>query len=293
MISRAIPRLLLAAIIASAATTGHADWIFGVADFSTSEPLKNAPAIIAAGYDFIEPGLSKAVALPEAEFRTASDRIRADGIRVAAMNWFVPGSVKLTGPDVDPAKARDYAERALALAHGLGARAIVFGSPAARTVPDGFSPETAWAQLVDFCHTCADIIEKHGYAIRIGIEHLNRGETNIVNTLADALRMAREVNRPPIGVTLDFYHLMVEKEDVDLVLQAKGLVAHVQLADPDGRKFPYPDADIPGFQRFFENLRTIGYDGGISIEANVGSLDTDLPAGLAALKAAAAKCPKP
>lgn len=293
MISRAIPRPLLAAIIASAATIGHADWIFGVADFSTSEPLKNAPAIIAAGYDFIEPGLSKAVALPEAEFRAASDRIRADGIRVAAMNWFVPGSVKLTGPDVDPAKVRDYAERALALANGLGARAIVFGSPAARTVPDGFSPATAWDQLIDFCRTCADIIENHGYPIRIGIEHLNRGETNIVNTLADALRMARDVDRPQIGVTLDFYHLMVEKEDVDLVLQAKGLVAHVQLADPDGRKFPSPDADIPGFQRFFGNLRTIGYDGGISIEANVGSLDTDLPAGLAALKAAAAKRPKP
>lgn len=293
MNARQSPRLIFAALSCLCATLGRADWMFGVADFSSSEPLKNAETIIAAGYDYIEPGLSKAVALPAAEFSAAAERVRSAGIRVQAMNWFVPGTVKLTGPDVDPPKVRAYAERALALANGLGARAIVFGSPGARTIPDNFPTDKAWTQLVGFCRTCADIIEREGYPIRIGIEHLNRGETNIINTLADAIRMAREVDRPQIGVTIDFYHLAVEKEDVDLVLQAKGLVAHVQLADPDGRKFPRPGSDIPGFQRFFENLHKIAYDGPISIEANVSSLDSDLPAGLAALKAMAARGPRP
>ncbi len=291
----AIPRrhhLVLALLSVLFTGPVRADWTFGVADFSTSEPLKNAPAIIAAGYDYIEPGLAKAVALPEGDFRAAANGLRAAGIRVRAMNWFVPGTVKLTGPDANPAAARAYAERALALAHGLGAQAIVFGSPGARTVPENFPHDRAWAQLVEFCRICADIISRENYPIRIGIEHLNRGETNIVNSLADAIRLAREVNRPQIGVTIDFYHLVVEKEDVDMVLRAKDLVAHVQLADPDGRKFPRPGADIPGLPRFFENLRAIGYEGPISIEANVSDLGADLAAGLAALRAVAAKCPR-
>jgi hypothetical protein len=90
----------------AAAAMAPAEWRFGVADFSTSEPLKNAEKIIAAGYDYIEPGLAKAVALPPGEFDAARQRLQAAGIRVEAMNWFVPGSIKLTGPDADPAAAR-------------------------------------------------------------------------------------------------------------------------------------------------------------------------------------------
>ena len=123
-------------------------WTFGVSDFSTSEPLHNAETIIAAGMDFIEPGLAKVAAMPEDEFLAAADRIKVGGIRVQSMNWFLPPSVKVTGPEVDDAKSREFLTSALGRAQHLGAKAVVFGSPGSRSVPAGFSTAVARQQMI-------------------------------------------------------------------------------------------------------------------------------------------------
>src|SRR5947208_15197022 len=87
----------------------------------------------------------------------------------------------LTGPTVDREQVRAYLEKSLALAESFGAKVIVFGSPAARTVPDGFPREQAWAQLVDFLRLAGQVIETRGYGMVIGIEALRTPETTIVN----------------------------------------------------------------------------------------------------------------
>ena len=54
----------------------------------------------------------------------------------------------------------------------------------------------------------------------------------------------------------------------DILADAANLVCAVQLADPAGRRFPQPGQNIARLDRFFEQLINIGYDGGVSIEAN-------------------------
>jgi D-psicose/D-tagatose/L-ribulose 3-epimerase len=67
-----------------------------------------------------------------------------------AAYWFVPGEIKLTGPNIDKAKQADYLERALDRMSRLGVHVIVFGSSGARNFPEGFSKRQAFDQLVDF-----------------------------------------------------------------------------------------------------------------------------------------------
>jgi D-psicose/D-tagatose/L-ribulose 3-epimerase len=262
----------------------------GVAAFAATNPLQDAGLLAAWGADYAEPALSKTAALSEEEFAAAKKKVEATSIRVEAMNWFVPGDVKLTGPAADRAKIRAYLEKALARAEALGAKVIVFGSPAARSVPDGYPRDKAWDQLKDFLRQCADVIERNRYGMVIAIEPLRKAESNIVNTAAEGLKLAREVGHPKIRLLIDFYHLGIENEDPAVVLEARGYLAHLHIALPnEGRTWPRAESDDPRLGRFFANLKAIGYDGRISLEGNVKDSEADIRAGLKCLREMAEK----
>jgi len=264
----------------------HQQWIYGISDFSITEPLKNAGEIIASGLDFIEPGLAKAAALSHPDFEAAADRIKKAGIRVQSMNWFLPPELKVVGPDVSHAASRRFLERALQRADHLEARAIVFGSPGSRSIPAGFSESQAREQLIEFCSLTADLISEAQYGLKLAVEHVNHTETNHLNTFAQALDLVREVDRTEVGLAADFYHFAMENESSDIMQEAGDLIHAVQLANPEGRCFPRPGVEIPGLAKFFENLAAIDYQGGISVEATVtGSLREDCEAAAAFFKA--------
>lgn len=245
---------------------------FGVSEFSTTQPLPTAEVIIGCGMDFIEPGLAKIATMPEANFLAAVHRLRASGIGVQSVNWFLPASLKVTGPEVDVATSQEFLELALARAAQLGAKAVVFGSPGSRSVPDGFSADVARGQMIDFCHLCSDVIRANEWDLRIAIEHVNRSETNFINTFAQALSIAREVDRREIGLAADFYHFEMEKEPMNVIAEAADLICAVQIANPVGRCFPQAAVEIPRLDSFFQQLSDIGYEGGVSVEANVQDL---------------------
>lgn len=244
-------------------------WLYGISDFSTTEPLQNAQEIIACGLDFIEPGLAKASALSHEDFEAAASRLKKSGIRVQSMNWFLPPELKVVGPDVSHSASRKFLERALQRADHLGATAIVFGSPGSRSIPAAFSAEKSRAQLISFCQLAADLIVEAQYGMKIAVEHVNHTETNHLNSFAQALDLVREVDRPEIGLAADFYHFAMENESSEIMLEAGDLIHAVQLANPDGRCFPRPGVEIPGLDLFFEHLAASGYEGGVSVEATV------------------------
>ena len=262
---------------------------YGVASFGEVEPLRDAATLAACGYDYIEPGLSKTLALPDPDRQEQLRRLSATKLRVETMNWFLPGAdIKLTGPVVDETRVNDYLERSLALAEQLGVKVIVFGSPGARSFPEGFPRERAWDQLKAFLRTAGGIIESRRYGMVIGIEPLRKPESNIVNTVVEAARLAREVNHPKVRIIVDFYHLTFENEDPDAILDAKDLIVHLQIADPSARGFPKQEGGEARYRRFFDNLLKIGYKGRLSIEANSSDVAGDCGPALKFLKEMAA-----
>ena len=74
---------------------------------------------------------------------------------------------------------------------------------------------------------------------------------------------ARQVNRTPIRVLADFYHMDEENEPLAHLAQYKDWIAHIHVADT-GRRAPgtgkYP------YEAFAEQLRQTGYDGMVSVE---------------------------
>ena len=285
---RLLPVVLLLAGCSTSASPppgGYALRI-GVARLGALDPLQEAPRLAGWGYEYLEPGLSAIAALSNADFEALKAKSASLPIRIEAMNLFVPPDLKLTGDTVDLGRIRGYVERALGRAHALGAKLVVFGSGGARAVPAGFPRERAWVQLKDFLTFCGDMIVAKKWGMDIGIETLRKAESNILNTVAESLRLARAVNHPRIRLTVDFYHLAEENEDPAILIDAGPLVAHLHFANPAGRTFPKTAAEEPRYAAFFDALRKMGYKGRLSVEANTPDLAKDGPAALAFLREA-------
>ena len=260
----------------------------GVAAFDQVDPLARVEQIAALGFDYIEPALSRLATASDADVDAARQRVRAAGLRAETMNWFLPPDLKVTGPTVDAARVLAYIERALAIADSFGVQVVVFGSPAARSYPDGFARERAWQQLVAFLRQCAAVLERRHSPIVIGIEALRRPESNIVNSVTEAVQLARDVDRPQVRIIVDFYHLTFEGEDPAVVRTAAPWIVHLQIADPRGRGFPRSAAGEPRYAQFFAALRAVGYRGRISVEAVAQDFASDAAAALTCLRALSA-----
>ena len=216
------------------------------------------------GYDYIELPLAQIMDLSEDKFAQLVDRVNASGLRCESCNNFFPAQIRLTGLEVNYEAIFDYMDKTLQRAAALGVEIIVFGSSGARNVPQGFSMATAWKQLVTLLQYVDEKVKSFG--ITVVIEPLNRFESNIINTTSDGLQLVKDVNRENIRLLVDYYHLMLEEEDLEILLNVGSHLRHIHFSRPEGRVFPL-ETDRNDYDSFFRNLKKIGYEGRLSIEA--------------------------
>mgnify|MGYP000938892345 CR=1 FL=1 len=251
---------------------------FGIC--ATADQLEQVKQL---GYDYGELPLSTTAALSDAEFAALVTQTKQIGLPIEAFNLFFPRHIRLTGPNADLTAAWAYARAALARAEALGGRVVVFGSGGARNVPDGFPLEQAWAQLVELLDGLEPIAADHG--ITIAIEPLNRLESNIILSVADGLRLAKQVNKPHIQVLADSYHMLRESEDAAILKKAGRRLVHCHTAR--GLERVYPTEPDEHLRSFFAGLKRAGYHGRVSVEGKTEHLQADGRAALVVLRALA------
>jgi sugar phosphate isomerase/epimerase len=157
----------------------------------------------------------------------------------------------------------------------------VFGSGAARRIPDGFSRDEAFKQLVDFGGRVAAEARRH--RIVVAVEPLRQQETNIINSAAEGLELVKAVGDPNFRLMIDFYHLASEHEDAAIVRKARDYLVHLHMANPAGRVFPLAWTEYE-YAPFFDNLRAIGYNQRISVEASTKDFPQDAPRAISLLR---------
>jgi sugar phosphate isomerase/epimerase len=246
-------------------------------------PLRNIEAAKAAGFDYLELGTSELTALPDADFEKAAADIKALGLPVPATNLFLPATLKVTGPDVDREQQMAHVRKAFTRLSRLGTQIVVFGSGGARRVPDGFSKDDAFKQLVDFGRRAA--AEARARGITIAVEPLRHEETNIINSAAEGLKLVEAISDPNFDLMIDFYHLASEHEDPAIVLKANQHIRHLHMANPQGRVYPAEWGEFD-YGPFFANLKKIGYDKRISVEGNAKDFPVEAPRAIALLRRA-------
>ena len=230
------------------------------------------------GFDYFEMEVTEISQMDDAAFAALQAHVLASPIRCRAFRSLIR-KYQVVGDNASAQQAdvKAYLERNLERCRQLGGRVVVWGSSQSRNVPAGFSRDTAWRQIQEFLHLLGDIAARNH--LMIGIEPLRRQECNIINTAAEAMKLAHQVNHPNVKIIVDFYHLRQENEDPDIIRVAQKDIVHLHFANPTGRLWPRSAAEDPQYQRFFSLLKEIGYQGGLSIEGN-GTFEDDGAASL-------------
>jgi sugar phosphate isomerase/epimerase len=207
------------------------------------------------GADYLEMGAS-ALLCEQPAFETLRRQMQEADLSVPAVNSFIPGIYRLTGPEADHSKALDYCRRVLTRAQEIGVEVIVLGSSGARRKPDGFGQESAEAQFCEFCRALAPLADASG--IDIAIEPLNAQEDNLILSVEEGARLVDIIDRPRIQLLADLYHISQEKEPLEHVAQAGARLRHAHLADR-GRVVPGLAPEEEDFIGFFTALQRSGY----------------------------------
>jgi sugar phosphate isomerase/epimerase len=224
-------------------------------------------AVEALGFDYIEPGAAEVADMSADEFTSFKTQVLASRIRCEAFNSLIRRKdLVVVGPAVDLGPVLDYLDSTLDRCKQLGATCIVWGSAGSRNVPKDFQPEKAWEQIAVFLSKAGPMAARYG--LPFSIEPLNRGESNILSTGHEAWRMVQQVNHPNVQFIIDYYHLTLEHESLDIFEAARGHITHVHFSQPlaHGRAWPAIGEEDPNYPAFFNELRKVQWSGGISIE---------------------------
>ncbi|GAB3225363.1 sugar phosphate isomerase/epimerase family protein [Spirosoma arcticum] len=105
----------------------------------------------------------------------------------------------------------------------------------------------------------------HACGVVVGVEPLNRFETDMINTAEQALSLVREIGHPAIKISLDTFHNNIEEKSIPAAIRAIGreLLCHVQGNESDRGTPGTGNVDWPGIKAA---LAEIGYDGAVVIE---------------------------
>jgi sugar phosphate isomerase/epimerase len=244
--------------------------------------VNNAAMLATAGYDFIEAGV-RTFLVPDKEEPVFLENLaiaQKAPIPVKACNSFLPGEMKSVGPETHHAEILKFARTAFRRAQQAGIEIIVFGSGGSRTVPDGFSHEEATAQFVSLLKQMAPIAGE--YNVIIVLEPLRSGETNFINTVAEGAVIVEKVDHPNFRLLADIYHMLMENEGPESIINHAHLLKHMHIAEKEGRAAPGTHGE--DFTPYFDAMRKAGYKGMISIEGQWGNMETQAPVAIKTMR---------
>lgn len=243
---------------------------FGVCVGTDIEKMKYIKAL---GYDYAESHCQE-IAKKDKEYL---DAMKAIGLPVVAANCFI--GMRIVGEEKNEAEIKEYLETLFKNASYLGLKYLVFGSSAARRIPDGMTLEEGREEIVYFLkNLVVPVAEK--YNLPVAIEPLRPEECNAINTIADGVEIARRVDSPFVKVLADVAHMFVQDESMESLLDYNGWIVHAHTSNPDpdpslGKKRTYPVIGDKFSQASFVNALKAVVVEHCSIEADVIDFESD------------------
>lgn len=221
---------------------------------TTAEAIER---VARAGYPAIELAATESL-----DPRAARDLVDTHGLTISSL-------CGLSDPGRDCAhqserlrqRAGDYLRKSLEQAHALGAPVLIV-VPTYR--PEG-DPADREAELQRAAATIAGAANATGPGgPTIALEALNRYETHLIRTLADAEALRQRIDLPSVRLMADVFHMDIEEDSIPDALRAHARhLVHVHLADNQRRE---PGSGHLDFEGVFAALADTEYEGALAME---------------------------
>lgn len=250
--------------------------LYAQPEIGIATQLNNDSALARSGYAFIVETVGNTVSpkIADADFEERLTVLKNLKTPVYALNIFIPGDLKLVGPDVDEQAILNYTQNVFKRSKLAGIKLIVWGSGGARRIPEGYSREKARQEFIQVAKKVAAQAEQ--YEIILALENLNQQETNFITTVAEALQIVKDVNHPNFKLCADIYHMLRENEPASVLLTAKGYLIHCDIAEKENRTPPGVKGD--DFREYLRVLWKIKYTGKLVLECRWNNLPMEAEA---------------
>ncbi len=221
---------------------------------------RSVAATVEAGYDLIEIPLLDPYSFDATAGRKAVDEY---GIAINA-SLGLDDSTDISSDDPDAVKAGEaLLNRAVDVLDELGGQwlvGVVYGALKKHMRPATASGRRNGQEVL---RRVSDRAQAAG--VKVGLEVVNRYETNILNTSKQAVAYVTELAHPNVYVHLDTYHMNIEESDMmNPVLDAGDRLGYVHIGESHRG---YLGSGSVDFDTLFRSLKRIGYDGPITFES--------------------------
>jgi D-psicose/D-tagatose/L-ribulose 3-epimerase len=233
-------------------------------NFSVIEKLK------AAGYDGVEIPIFDVS--DAAHFKRVGQVIKDNGLECTAVTVLPDEAHNAISPvAANRQGAIDHLKRVFECAHAAGVQTLcgpyyqVLGQFTGK-----YPSEEELNNAAEVHRAISPVAEAAG--VKCAIEALNRFESHLLNTMEQAASYAKRVNHPNFGTMYDTFHANIEEKDplgaIETVFNS-GKLNHVHISENDRGTPGRGHIDIPAA---IKKLKSLGYDGWMTIEAFGGSL---------------------
>jgi sugar phosphate isomerase/epimerase len=193
--------------------------------------------------------------------------IRSEGLSFVGLHWLMvsPKGLHVSGPDAAlRQRSWEHIRHLMDLCADLGANgAMVFGSPQQRSTTGGLTRDAATRNFIDGLTGVAPHAAER--QVSVLVEALPANQSDVVQTLAEAVGIVREIGSPYIQTMFDVHNAIDEElPHAALVERYFDYIRHVHVNELDGGYCGSGDYD---FKPVLEVLRRRNYAGWVSLEA--------------------------
>ncbi|MGI6877382.1 sugar phosphate isomerase/epimerase family protein [Microbacterium sp. gxy059] len=213
-----------------------------------------------AGFDILEIPMMD----PKRFDRALAARLLAEHDIEATASLGLTAATDLTSPDPAVRVAgEEMLETCIDIVHALGGRwltGVIYSAMRKYMEP---ATEEGVAHAADALRRLAD--RAAGKGIRLGLEIVNRYESNVANTARGGLALLDRVDHENVSLHLDTYHMNIEESDMaQPVLDAGDALGYVHIGESHRG---YLGSGTVDFDGFFRGLARAGYDGPVVFES--------------------------
>jgi D-psicose/D-tagatose/L-ribulose 3-epimerase len=215
------------------------------------------------GFDVLELAVEDPALISPGVVRAAGEEA---GIAFSVCGAFGPERDLSHDDPAVRANAVAYVEQCIELAAALGAPHVVgpmYAAVGRTRMAEPHERERQRGLAVESLKALAERAAEHG--VRLGVEPLNRFETDLVNTAEQALELVDRVGAGHVGVLLDTFHMNIDEKSLGDAIRLAGdrlLQIHACENDrgtPGTGHLPWPDV--------FAAIADSGFDGPLVIES--------------------------
>lgn len=232
-------------------------WVGGWSKTECDKAVKGAAA---AGYDLIELAVFQPENMDAAYTKSA---LQQAGVRASAsLGLTVDADINSDDPEV-VRRGKEKLLKALDFTHQVGGlylcgviASALLKYPAPATAE---GRKNSAASLKEVARKAAD------YGITLGIEVVNRYETNLFNTAQEAMEFLALINEPNVKVHLDTFHMHIEENSLtQAVLTCRDKLGYVHIGESHRG---YLGTGSVKFNELFKALAAVDYKGPLTFES--------------------------